>query len=170
MQLWQNGFRLRILVSLSVVSLVYLFEIDSNGNVPYAFIFKQIVIAICYSFTASVMFTCQCGFFAKIADETIGGTYLTLLNTVSNLGNTWPKYFVLRSIDLFTVKNEIPCDVDNKVDKVCFEIVRDGYYYVAAICAVFGVIWIIYCRDMLNSFDHIPKQSWTIQRAKIDVD
>eukprot|EP01084_Bolivina_argentea_P257048 432963_1 len=170
MKLWQNGFRLRILISLSIVLLVYVFEIDENGNVSYSFILKQIFIAICYSFTSSVMFTAQCAFFAKIADETIGGTYLTLLNTAANLGNTWPRYPVLRSIDLFTVKNQIPCININDDNKPCFEIKVDGYYYVAAICAMFGVIWIIYCRITLNSFDNIPKQSWTVQRSKVDID
>lgn len=36
-----------------------------------------------------MMFTAQMEFFAKVADPMIGGTYMTLLNTVSNLGNTW---------------------------------------------------------------------------------
>lgn len=32
------------------------------------------------------MYVCVMAFFAKISDPTIGGTYMTLLNTVSNLG------------------------------------------------------------------------------------
>mmetsp|Transcript_16894 Transcript_16894/g.15154 ORF Transcript_16894/g.15154 Transcript_16894/m.15154 type:complete len:287 (+) Transcript_16894:3-863(+) len=170
MQLWQNGFRLRIVASLMVISLVATFEVDENGNVPFAFISKNILIAILYSFTSSLMFTSQCGFFAKIADEAIGGTYLTLLNTVSNLGNTWPKYFVLRSIDWFTLKHEIPCIEDKPDGSPCFEIDRDGYYSVAGASLVFGVIWILYVVRTLNTFDHIPKGLWTVSRSKIDID
>ena len=48
------------------------------------------------------MFVSSSAFFTQIADPVIGGTYLTLLNTVSNLGGTWPRYFVLRGVDLFT--------------------------------------------------------------------
>lgn len=168
MELWQNGFKLRIIVSLFVILMVYIFEVDSNGNVPFSFIFKQIMVAIAYSFTSSLMFTSQCSFYARIADETIGGTYLTLLNTVSNLGNTWPKYFVLRSIDFFTIKNQIPCNTDD--DDPCFEIERDGYYYVCLCCGIFGFVWILYCGTTLSSFDKIPKQSWTVSRSKIDID
>jgi PAT family acetyl-CoA transporter-like MFS transporter 1 len=28
-------------------------------------------------------------FFAKISDPAIGGTYMTLLNTIANLGSKW---------------------------------------------------------------------------------
>eukprot|EP01083_Nonionella_stella_P090389 252533_1 len=170
MQLWQNGFGLRIVASIAVISLLYAFELDEDGHVPYWFLFKQIITAICYSFTSSMMFTSQCGFFAKIADETIGGTYLTLLNTVSNLGNTWPRYFVLRSVDLLTVKHEIQC-IDKAIDgKPCFETETDGYYLVATVCALFGIGWMLYSSRTLNSFDNIPKQLWTVKRAKIDID
>ena len=46
----------------------------------------------------------QGGFFAKIADPRIGGTYATLLNTVSNFGGTWPKFIVLAAVDWFTAR------------------------------------------------------------------
>lgn len=48
------------------------------------------------------MFVSSSAFYTQIADPVIGGTYLTLLNTVSNLGGTWPRYFVLRGVDFFT--------------------------------------------------------------------
>lgn len=57
-------------------------------------------------------------FHTRISDPVIGGTYMTvcpgtqtlsltylwqLLNTATNLGGTWPKYFVLRGVDIFSV-------------------------------------------------------------------
>ena len=51
---------------------------------------------------STVMFVSASAFYTQIADPVIGGTYLTLLNTVSNLGGTWPRYFVLRGVDFFT--------------------------------------------------------------------
>lgn len=44
-------------------------------------------------------------FFAKVSDTRIGGTYMTLLNTLANLGNQWnsaPGYFFL---DKLTIKS-----------------------------------------------------------------
>ena len=46
-------------------------------------------MAILWVMVSAAMFTAQMEFFARIADPLIGGTYMTLLNTVSNLGNTW---------------------------------------------------------------------------------
>jgi Acetyl-coenzyme A transporter 1 len=46
----------------------------------------------------------------KIADKSIGGTYLTLLNTIANFGGTWPSSPILFLVDKFT---RIDC-VDSK--------------------------------------------------------
>lgn len=43
-------------------------------------------------------------FNAKVSDPLIGGTYMTLLNTVSNLGGNWPSTVALWLVDPLTVK------------------------------------------------------------------
>ena len=48
------------------------------------------------------MFVAISAFHAKIADPHIGGTYMTLLATVSNLGGTFPRFFILKFVDYFT--------------------------------------------------------------------
>lgn len=39
------------------------------------------------------MFVSVMAFHAQISDPLVGGTYMTLLNTVSNLGGNWPVFF-----------------------------------------------------------------------------
>jgi MFS transporter, PAT family, solute carrier family 33 (acetyl-CoA transportor), member 1 len=48
------------------------------------------------------MFVSVMGFFARISDPLIGGTYMTLLNTVYNLGGNWPNTLVLSFVDELT--------------------------------------------------------------------
>ena len=48
------------------------------------------------------MFVSVMGFFARISDPKIGGTYMTLLNTVYNLGGNWPNTLVLGLVDDLT--------------------------------------------------------------------
>jgi hypothetical protein len=36
------------------------------------------------------MFIAQMAFFNRVSDARIGGTYLTMLNTLANLGGQWP--------------------------------------------------------------------------------
>lgn len=66
---------------------------------------------ICYSslvFLLQVslytMFVSGMAFHAKISDPVIGGTYMTLLNTVSNLGGVWPSSLSLWAVDSLTWK------------------------------------------------------------------
>lgn len=44
-------------------------------------------------------------FFAQVSDPAIGGTYMTLLNTLSNLGGNWPVTLILSLTDYLTFKN-----------------------------------------------------------------
>lgn len=50
------------------------------------------------------MFVSAMAFFAKVSDPRSGGTYMTLLNTLSNLGGTWPSTVVLWFVDVLTFK------------------------------------------------------------------
>jgi PAT family acetyl-CoA transporter-like MFS transporter 1 len=46
----------------------------------------------------------QVAFFTRISDKSIGGTYMTLLNTISNLGSHWPATLALFLVDYISVK------------------------------------------------------------------
>merc|ERR1719397_1173721 len=54
------------------------------------------------------MFVSTMAFFARISDPAIGGTYMTFLNTLTNLGNMWPNSFTLWFVDFLTWKECIP--------------------------------------------------------------
>lgn len=56
-----------------------------------------------HAIVMSVMFLSIMSFFSQVADPGMGGTYMTLLNTIANLGAKWPQYFALRGIEWFTV-------------------------------------------------------------------
>ena len=51
------------------------------------------------------MFVTQMAFHARISDPAIGGTYMTLLNTISNLGANWPGTVALWFLDPLTDKS-----------------------------------------------------------------
>ena len=50
------------------------------------------------------MFVSIMAFFARVSDPAVGGTYMTLLNTFSNLGSMWSKSFSLWFVDQITFK------------------------------------------------------------------
>jgi len=59
------------------------------------------------------MFVAILAFFSRISDPRFGGTYMTLLNTLSNLGFVWPSTVALQLIDLLTIKK---CSFDSVND------------------------------------------------------
>lgn len=52
-------------------------------------------------------------FFSRISDPRFGGTYVTFLNTVTNLGFSWTSTVALEIIDLLTFKE---CSFDTVND------------------------------------------------------
>lgn len=48
-------------------------------------------------------------FFAKVSDPAVGGTYMTLLNTLCNLGGNWPATAALWFVDTLTFRQ---CSTD----------------------------------------------------------
>lgn len=59
------------------------------------------------------MFVAILAFFSRISDPRFGGTYMTLLNTLSNLGFVWSSTVALQLIDLLTTKE---CSFDSMND------------------------------------------------------
>ncbi len=59
------------------------------------------------------MFVSAMAFYAKVSDPRFGGTYMTLLNTLNNLGGTWPSTVILSFVDPLTWKR---CSTSCKPD------------------------------------------------------
>ena len=74
------------------------------------------------------MFVSAMTFFACVSDPAVGGTYMTLLNTLSNLGGVWTSTTALWFIDVLTWKScvgttnatDVSCNtkLDEKVKSV----------------------------------------------------
>lgn len=74
------------------------------------------VIFIIFQTCLYCMFVAVMAFFAKVSDPAVGGTYMTLLNTVTNLGTNWPNTLALWAIDHLTYKN---CTSNELKDNTC---------------------------------------------------
>eukprot|EP00401_Gymnodinium_catenatum_P029272 CAMPEP_0117558818 /NCGR_PEP_ID=MMETSP0784-20121206/53039_1 /TAXON_ID=39447 /ORGANISM="" /LENGTH=444 /DNA_ID=CAMNT_0005356173 /DNA_START=18 /DNA_END=1350 /DNA_ORIENTATION=+ len=73
----------------------------------------------------------QMALFAKVSDPAIGGTYMTLLNTLANLGQKLPPTATFFLVDYMTCKAE-----------TCF-VRADGFYVMTVVCSVAGIIWYV---------------------------
>jgi MFS transporter, PAT family, solute carrier family 33 (acetyl-CoA transportor), member 1 len=111
-----------------------------------------LVITVLYRLPCQINFSAQMAFFAKVADPAIGGTYMTLLNTLSNLGSMIASQVALRSID--GIGKVIPT-----------EETIDGFVLVSAVSVVYGLMWTLYFRRILLRLEAAPLSQWSLARV-----
>ncbi|KZL85650.1 acetyl-coenzyme a transporter 1 [Colletotrichum incanum] len=188
MRLWCWGFMGRLVAALIAQFTVTIFP---AGGVTSWYMLVVIGEHVFSTFTNTVMFVAVSAFHARIADPVIGGTYMTLLATVCNLGGTFPRFFVLRLVDYFTVATCHPgnpadldalkgsvitepfsCSLQPEKEKcvagggTC-EMVRDGYYFVNIICVIFGVVtFMLYIRPRVLHLQSLPMRAWRLSPSK----
>ncbi|KAF2839130.1 hypothetical protein M501DRAFT_933525 [Patellaria atrata CBS 101060] len=179
--LWCWAFIGRLGAAAFAQIVVYIFP---AGGVTTWYLLTVIVEHVYSTFMNTVMFVAISAFHAKISDPLIGGTYMTLLATVSNLGGTFPRYFVLKFVDMFTVATCVPPSSPPKdfkgtlvmkpfscalqADKNrCIEgggscdIMTDGYYIVNVMCIIFGIVtfW-LYIKPRALKLQALPLKAW----------
>lgn len=59
---------------------------DSYRTDFLAWIVSAVVL---HEVASNCMFVAQMAFFSRVSDPAIGGTYMTLLNTIANIGGKW---------------------------------------------------------------------------------
>eukprot|EP00762_Andalucia_godoyi_P004328 ANDGO_05465.mRNA.1 Uncharacterized protein C21B10.09 len=149
---WIIGYGLRLVSAAAGFMLVKWYP------VPVYVLFASLLM---YALPTEFMFVSQGAFFAKISDASIGGTYLTFLNTVSNLGGTWPKYFTLWLADYLTVKFCIE-SADGLAPPECTNI-HDGFNVISIICLSFGVLlYIFLVRRSLSKIQALGSSAWKL--------
>jgi MFS transporter, PAT family, solute carrier family 33 (acetyl-CoA transportor), member 1 len=151
------------------------------------FMIKTLIIFILIFLSSADM-----AFMARISDPLVGASYMTLLNTLSNLGGRWVKTFFLWLVDIITWKSCIIEEFsnlnsttisqihDNKcVDKIAKEactalggkcvIDIDGYYIEVAMNAIYGVCWYFWGRKMIEYLQKLPISDWhTLSKTSVD--
>ncbi|BGP11407.1 hypothetical protein JCM10049v2_007312 [Rhodotorula toruloides] len=155
-----------------------------KGDIGTWYFLLVVACTVGSSFSSTVQFVGISAFHTQIADPLIGGTYMTLLNTVSNLGGTWPKFFVLKGIDAFSVA---VCHVkDEGLDVIvssrecvsdhgkaaCAELggtcltERDGYYWVSTLCILAGVaILVSFVQPVARRLQALPPAAWRVKKT-----
>ncbi|XP_050523109.1 acetyl-coenzyme A transporter 1-like isoform X7 [Daktulosphaira vitifoliae] len=166
-----NAFPFRLFSGLFTVLLVYYTpKFITQGNYGGSFIYYILfgLIMLYQELLMYYMFVAIMGFFSRISDPQFGGTYMTLLNTISNLGLTWTATASLGMIDWLTI-NTCTCrsslkDCDSS-DKTCAVSV-DGYYLETVICTIIGMIWYIIYNNKLRKMQVVSKENWSVKMKK----
>ncbi|KAG0040436.1 hypothetical protein BGZ83_002532 [Gryganskiella cystojenkinii] len=162
-----------------VIAMLLVWGFPADGIVTPAYFYMVLATTVATSFTSTVAFVSMGAFMTVIADPLIGGTYMTLLNTLSNFGGTWPRFFVLEAVDYFTIST---CSVvDSKGQdfscasesgKTMCEDLRgecllqqDGYYYVSSVCVlVGGLLLVLYIAPTIRYLESLSPKKWKLDQ------
>jgi hypothetical protein len=129
---------------LAALGALLVWSLPQTNPLPLWAYISVFAFRMAYSLVMNMMFVSICAFFARIADESIGGTYMTLCNTINNLGNTWPKFFVFWLVEV----------LDSSV--------LDGFYAVAILCFLLGVLWYLILGRSLEQLQSLDLHVWSV--------
>lgn len=121
------------------------------------------------------MFVAIMAFHARISDPRVGGTYLTLLNTLTNLGGNWCQTLALWLVDGLTWTNCLGATIPGlhcssktnakdctNAGGICQTWI-DGYYVESIVCVVIGILWLRWKGQQTRSLQDLPESVWKYQ-------
>ncbi|RWS09377.1 acetyl-coenzyme A transporter-like protein [Dinothrombium tinctorium] len=171
LDIFLKAYPYRLFLGIIFALLVYWTKLVRNpidGTFP---LYYYVIILLAYALhqvTLYSMFVALMAFHAKTSDPAIGGTYMTLLNTVTNLGGNWPSTLALYLVDYTTFKS---CSAGNfycnkettsaciKSGGVC-NVTLDGYYVLTAICIILGLFWLKWGKNRVKKIQLLPPSAW----------
>ncbi|XP_069069402.1 acetyl-coenzyme A transporter 1 [Pleurodeles waltl] len=166
----------RLLMGLEFSLLVWwTAKVGHEGGFP---IYYYVVVFLSYALhqiTVYSMYVAIMAFNAKVSDPLIGGTYMTLLNTVSNLGGNWPATVALWLVDPLTVKECIgaenqACGTPDAVE-LCGKhggscvTTLDGYYVESIVCVILGFAWWLLLGPKFKKLQDEGQSAWKCKRT-----
>lgn len=166
----------------------------ADGTFPFHYYLVLVLVYALHQITVYSIFVALMAFHAAVSDPTIGGTYMTLLNTLANLGGNWPTTTSLWLVDKLTF--ETCTEVCSKVisnstttttasstlasasataakaaaDLVCeTSCVKslDGYYIECIVCVIVGFLWLMWGSSKLRRLQSLPPVAWSVAGNKV---
>ncbi|XP_063228297.1 acetyl-coenzyme A transporter 1 [Bacillus rossius redtenbacheri] len=147
-----------------------------DGVVPLYYYGLLLVSYWFHQVTLYCMFVAVMAFFARVSDPAVGGTYMTLLNTLSNLGGNWPSTLALWLVDALTSRGcsqepGNPCS-SPALAQECTEaggqclITLDGYYIESLICFLLGWLWLSWGKRKIQELQLKGDSDWLITKRR----
>lgn len=135
----------RVLMTAAVG--IFAYTAGEISQPPATSIYMSVfVLTVLQGLFSNAMFVAHMGFFAKVSDPAIGGTYMTFLNTIHNLGNMWASTFCLKAAS----------HIQNITG-------YDGFYALCGACTVYGFLWILLFNPVLKSLQDTPSDEWKVR-------
>lgn len=151
----------------------------ATGTPSLSFFTIVVLVSIFNEVGSRLVFVSMMAYFAKISDPSIGGTYMTLLNTMSNLGSLWSSSAALWVLPKLSFSQCVASGDSNSVlsghSQACFpnsdecsalggvcKPTVDGFTILVFCSVLFGLIWLYFARSVLSYLQSLPHTDWLV--------
>lgn len=151
----------------------------ADGGFPTYYYLVLVLVYALHQITVYSIFVALMAFHAAVSDPSIGGTYMTLLNTVANLGGNWPSTTSLWLVDKLTIESctQVCTKIESAINSttpaleehgsnmICKDSCTtsvDGYYIECAFCVIIGFIWLQWGGNKLKRLQSLPPVAWSV--------
>ncbi|XP_074859989.1 acetyl-coenzyme A transporter 1 isoform X2 [Carettochelys insculpta] len=176
LNIFYKAMPFRLLIGLEFALLVWWTpKVQHEGGFPIYYYIAVLLSYALHQISLYSMYVAIMAFNAKVSDPLIGGTYMTLLNTVSNLGGNWPATVALWLVDPLTVKECVGAEDQNCGNTAAAELCTkgggscvttlDGYYVESIICVALGFVWWFLLGPKLKKLQDEGLSSWKCKRT-----
>ncbi|KHJ45017.1 AmpG permease [Trichuris suis] len=125
-----------------------------SGRFPTSYYGFILAIFSLQQITSYCIFVSQMAFHAQVSDPVVGGTYMTLLNTLANLGGNWPVTVALTSVDSMAYR------VCTSETPTRCEVLVEGYYVLIFLGVIIGWIWLFTAGKVMRRLQTVDRSSW----------
>ncbi|XP_068601656.1 acetyl-coenzyme A transporter 1 [Brachionichthys hirsutus] len=170
------AFPFRLLIGLEYALLVWWTPaVKQEGGFPVYYFAIVLLSYMLHQVAVYSMYVALMAFHAKVSDPLIGGTYMTLLNTVTNLGGNWPATLALWMVDPLTFQ-----ECRGAVGQSCGSAAQaqmcvkeggscvttlDGYYVESLVCVLLGLAWWVWFGKRMKQLQDQSPNAW---RCRVD--
>ncbi|MEW5299058.1 MAG: hypothetical protein WDW36_002107 [Sanguina aurantia] len=180
------GYGLRLVAAALTVWLVAVFPSGAGPMSEHPLHFAALaVLSLATSCFSTLCFTALGSFFNGISDPLMGGAYLTLLNTITNMGYMLPRTPIFALMDVLTRSSclapdgitdlQLTCPTKPKdllgpspcttAGGVC-SMESDGFYIVAWVTLAIGTLFGVAYFQQLPALFALPLHSWRVSMGQ----
>ncbi|XP_038829954.1 acetyl-coenzyme A transporter 1-like isoform X4 [Salvelinus namaycush] len=171
LDVFYKAFPFRLLIGLGYAVLVWWTpSLKQEGGFPLYYYTIVLFSYTLHQVALYSMYVACMAFHAKVSDPVIGGTYMTLLNTVTNLGGNWPSTLALWMVDPLTSKecqgavgqscgSSEEAGLCVKEGGVCVTSL-DGYYVESVVCVLIGLTWWVWLGKRMRRLQDQSPAAW----------
>jgi MFS transporter, PAT family, solute carrier family 33 (acetyl-CoA transportor), member 1 len=162
--------------AFAALLVFYAPDVTSSGTIPYgyyAFLFAWLSV---YSAFSNAHFISFMAFYNRVSDADMGGTYMTILNTVSNLGAKWMESVTLFTIDRVNTNVCVAKGTREIIGSCATDALKAAckgkcattdtpYYIVVMLSPVIAYAWLRLTRKTIDWLSQAQKSHWRVKQA-----